>query len=218
MNDNIIVKYIWRKEPMMNQNTALNELTNTIKEKNHFNYNYSPSEVDNLALELLSCLGYNSKDIATPIVKVGKALNFQIFKENLESNLSGDIYINGDTRDVYGYNRVILVNKNDALYHQRFVIAHELAHYFFDFLGNPKYEDTSEKFSDTYYKDNHDTLQEKRANRFAASILMPEESFIYQYNQAKLADYNRMFVITYLSRFFETTVDSIEKRIMEVAI
>lgn len=85
-------------------------------------------------------------------------------------------------------------------------------------MGNPKYEDASEKFSDTYYKDNHDTPQEKRANRFAASILMPEESFIYQYNQAKLADNNRMFVITYLSRFFETTVDSIEKRIMEVAI
>lgn len=98
---NIIVKNIWRKESMMDQNTALNELINTITEKNKHNYSYSPSEVDSFALQLLSCLGFNSKNIATPIVKIGKALNFQIFKEILESNLSGDIYINGDTRDIY---------------------------------------------------------------------------------------------------------------------
>lgn len=45
---------------------------------------------------------------------------------------------------------------------------------------------------------------------------MPEILFINQYNRAKSIDKNRMFVIMYLSRFFETTMESIEKRIAEV--
>ena len=111
-----------------------------------------------------------------------------------------------------------MVNKNDELFHQRFVVAHELAHYLFDFLGNSDYTDKSIRFSDTYYKNMHESISEQRANRFAAAILMPEESFIKQYNIAKNIDKNRMFVIMYLSRFFETTMSSIERRIAEVLI
>lgn len=198
--------------------TMFNELINRL-EKNHLkNYEYSLSEIDIVAKEILSKIVYYSEDSATPIVKIAKEFGFITYKETLDDGLSGDIYINGKTEEEYKNNRIILVNKNDELFHQRFVVAHELAHYLFDFLGNSDYTDKSIRFSDTYYKNMHESISEQRANRFAAAILMPEESFIKQYNIAKNIDKNRMFVIMYLSRFFETTMSSIERRIAEVLI
>lgn len=62
----------------------------------------------------------------------------------------------------------------------------------------------------------HNTTDEKRANRFAASILMPKDVFIKQYNIAKSVDSSSLFITMYLSRFFETSISSIERRILEV--
>ncbi len=141
--------------------------------------------------------------------------DFKTYKESLSE--SGDININGETKQKYGHDKVILVNKNEELYHQRFVVAHELAHYLFDFLGNSTYEDINILFADTYEKDKHETPQEKRANTFAAEIMMPKDLFIMQYNVARREENNHMFIVMYLSRYFETSVESIEKRIKEVS-
>lgn len=73
-------------------------------------------------------------------------------------------------------------------------------------------------FVDTYQKDKHETPQEKRASTFAAEIMMPKDLFIEQYNIALQAENNRMFTIIYLSRYFETSIDSIERRIVEVSV
>ena len=105
----------------------------------------------------------------------------------------------------------LAVNSN-----QRFVIAYELAHYLFDFLGKTEYSDPKVKFSDAYFKNHHETLEEKRAKRFAASILMPNEMFLEQYKIAESEHNNKLYTIIYLSQFFETPTDSIEKRILEV--
>lgn len=177
---------------------------------------YSLKEIDDVAYDLLNIFDIFNKKTSIPIVKIVKAFNFKTYTESLSDKLSGDIYINGDTKQKYGHNKIILVNKNESFFHQRFVIAHELAHYLFDFLGKNKYLDSLIKFSDTYYKNQHETPEEKRANRFAASLLMPEKIFIEQYNIAKKEDCNELFVILYLSQFFQTPTDSIEKRIWEV--
>lgn len=206
--------YLWKCGMI----TMFDELLKRLEKNNKENHEYSLFEIDMIAKEILSNLKYYSEDSATPIVKIAQAFDFVTYKETLDGGLSGDIYINGKTKEDYGNNKVILVNKKDELFHQRFVIAHELAHYLFDFLGNTDYADKSIRFSDTYYKNMHGTKKERRANRFAAAILMPEDAFIRQYNIAKKIDKNRMFVIMYLSRFFETTMDSIERRIAEVLL
>lgn len=194
------------------------ELIKKIKKHNRNKHEYSMLEINDIAIDIINTLDYYPIDGAIPIVKIAKTFDFVTYKESLKDNLSGDISINGDTEKEYGNNRVILVNKHDDLFHQRFVVAHELAHYLFDFLGNKKYADLNKRFSDTYYKDMHDTVSEIRANKFAASILMPEDVFIKQYLIAKNIDKDRMFVIMYLSRFFETTMNSIERRIAEVLL
>lgn len=201
----------------LSMDERLQVLITEITQRNITNDLFSLSEIDDIALRILSILGYHSDDIATPIVKIVKQFDFKAYSEKIDDdNQSGDIFINGDTKEIYGHDKVIIVNDKDERNHQRFVAAHELAHYLFDFLGNPEYYDTKIKFTAAYYKDKHDTEDEKRANRFAASILMPEDLFIKQYNIARETDSRDLFVLMYLSRFFETSISSIEKRIKEV--
>lgn len=178
--------------------------------------NYTLKEIDDIAYKILHIFDVRTKNISTPIVKISKKFGFKICKKALDVNLSGDIFINGNTCYQFNHDKVILVNKNDELYHQRFVIAHELAHYLFDFLGNPDYFDKNVLYSDTYFRNNHNRPEELIANRFAASILMPSDLFIEQYQIALETGLKDFFVIKYLSEFFETSLDSIEKRIEEV--
>lgn len=206
-----INKYKWRSE-----NMNLEELLNYLTEKNKSEYKYSLADIRKIANDILSIPSYYSGRCATPIVKIARMFDFITYKEQLFE--SGDININGDTKKKYGHDKIILVNKKEELFHQRFVVAHELAHFLFDFLGNIKYEDKNILFADTYQKDKHETLQEKRANTFAAEIMMPKDLFIKQYNIASLKENTHMFIVMYLSEYFETSIDSIEKRIMEVSI
>ena len=211
--NNIIIfhKYSWRKGEIM----RLEELLKDLIEKNKGGYEYSLSEIRKLADDILTMISSYSGRCATPIVKIAKLFGFRIYKEAL--NESGDININGETAQKYGHDKIILVNSEDELFHQRFVVAHELAHYLFDFLGNPEYAGSDILFADTYQKDKHETLQERRASTFAAEIMMPKGLFINQYNIARSEESNHMFIVMYLSRYFETSVDSIERRITEVS-
>lgn len=205
--------YKWRSK----MDERLKELIKELEKKNKENYCFSMLEIEEIAMRILSILGYRSENTSTPIVRIVKQFDFRAYSEHIEDrNLSGDISINGDTIDTYGHNQVIIVNNMDELNHQRFVTAHELGHFLFDYLGNPQYADFSVRFNAAYYKDKHDTADEKRANRFAASILMPKDLFIKQYNVARNTDSNPLFISMYLSRYFETSISSIEKRILEV--
>lgn len=205
-------KYNRRKGGVM----ELKELLHDLEEKNKKRYEYSSDDIRNIVKNILSMMSNNySGRCATPIVKIAKLFDFKTSREIL--NESGDININGYTEKKYGHDKIILVNRADELFHQRFVIAHELAHYLFDFLGNADYSDKTILFADTYEKDKHDTPQEKRANSFAAEIMMPTDLFIRQYFVAKREENNHMFIVMYLSRYFETSIEAIEKRIMEVS-
>ncbi len=211
--DNIIIfhNYSWKKGEIM----RLEELQKDLIEKNKVGYEYTLSEIRKITNDILSMISTYTGRCATPIVKIAKLFDFRVYKEAL--NESGDININGETAQKYGHDKIILVNNEDELFHQRFVAAHELAHYLFDFLGNPEYAESNIQFVDTYKKDRHETLQEKRASTFAAELMMPQELFIKQYNIARSEESNHMFIVLYLSKYFEMPVDSIERRITEVS-
>lgn len=208
-------KYIWSRP--MNKELKKIEYEQIGKNKSRRKQedSFFVEEIEELAGRVLKASGFDVKSIAIPIVKIVKAFEFRAYKENLKKELPGDISINGKTKEIYGHDKIILVKKNDKLYHQRFIIAHELAHYLFEFLGSEEYEKAME-FHDNYHKDDHVTVPEKRANRFAAAILMPRESFAEQYEIAKKAGLEDWYTLDYLSRFFETPMDSIDRRIKEV--
>lgn len=196
---------------------SIEKIVSSLKKKNKDGYVYSIEDIKKIATDILDNIGYYSSRGATPIVKIASEFEFKTYKETLKDGRSGDIHINGDTKEKYNHDKIILVNKNDEYFHQRFVVAHELAHYLFEFLGNPEYQNVNKAFTDTYCKDHHEKEEEKRANIFAAEIMMPEKLFVQQYNIASKENNNRMFIVMYLSRFFETSIESIEKRLTEVS-
>ena len=68
-----------------------------------------------------------------------------------------------------------------------------------------------------YLKINHDSIEEKRADRFAAELLMPKKIFLSQYIKAmKKSNYNDDYTITYLSELFKVKESCIKRRIQEV--
>lgn len=79
---------------------------------------------------------------------------------------------------------IIIVAKDDPIKRQFFTVAHELGHYF---LHN--------KRQDVFYRkqavefNNNESLEEKEANWFAASLLMPKELVIKTWNHKQSVEY-----------------------------
>ena len=179
---------------------------------------YNVNAAEDLARQVLEIGGYNELTGPTPIIEIAKEFGFVTYKtSDMPEDISGNIFVGGTTKDIYDNNKVIIVSNNEELFHQRFIVAHELAHYLLDCVGNPEYIDESILFSKTYPKTNHDSVEETRADRFAAELLMPTKEFTIQYIKAmKRSNKNMRYVITYLSDFFETKKSSIRQRIQEV--
>lgn len=175
---------------------TLDSIFDDIRVKNTNKYEYSLNEITEIANKILKEIDYYSGRGATPIVKIAKDFGFVTYKETLDTGISGDMHISKDTNNKYRNNKVILVNKNQALFQSRFTIAYELAHYLLDLI---------------HKKEHHDI--EKQATTFAAELMMPKDLFIKQYNIAKDESDNHIFIVMYLSRFFEIPINLIEKRI-----
>lgn len=77
---------------------------------------------------------------------------------------------------------VICVNKNNYFNRKRFTIAHELGHYFLHRSALSKIRIDAEDYEPMYHDETLDQ-QEKDANDFGASILMPQEPFTKLWNQ-----------------------------------
>lgn len=99
-------------------------------------------------------------DLALPVnpVKIANALGLKVFYSSDLVELGG--YYDQPSKSIY-------VNENDPIARQRFSIAHELGHAILGHGSSPRRNDIS------YNKGNY-IQKENAANRFAASLLMPE--------------------------------------------
>lgn len=164
-------------------------------------------------LQELQILNKYSGNEMTPIIQLLSELNFFVFNQVLHRTVCGYIYIKKNDTDLiqkYQNDHVVILNENEELGHARFVAAHELGHYIFEYDG------IEEQFMNRYVKNAHSNHIEQICNRFAASVLMPKELFIKQYYIAKDEIDDISFIVYYLSKFFKTSSKSIEKRIREV--
>lgn len=158
---------------------------------NNFNDYFNVKEIDKDAQNLLFQI-YSNKDYklgeynggAVPIIDIAKIMGFSIFTANFDdANLSGTIGISKELVETYGSDKVIILNKQDTDEHILFTIAHELAHYIYDY----RYVDCEETgYSNTYRTDELQNDKELRANRFAAAFLMPQNAFKEQYTKNNL--------------------------------
>lgn len=170
---------------------------------------FSIKYAENISKRILE-EGKFEKGKPTPIIKIAENMGFKVFQQILPQFLSGFIGIGEMMREKFGYDKVICVNISDELGHQRFVIGHELGHYLFDYDGS------SSEYYDTYLKNNHTEFNEKRANKFSASLLMPFDDFREEMN--KIQKENEDDAVSILKERFEVQSKAANKRMVEVAL
>lgn len=200
----------------------IKELEKRLKNDNRTK-EYTIADAEKLAGDVLHVLKLKKDEMPIPAIRIAKEFGLDVLEEpELEEHLSGNIYINGTTKDVYGTDKVIVVKQPEKksqkyYFHQRFVIIHELAHYLIDYLGSDISKNKNLLFTEAYPEGGHESPKERRADRFAAELLMPTSHFRERYVHAmEESDSNLFYTIRYLSKYFEVKESCIEKRIQEV--
>ncbi len=182
------------------------EIVNEIHRERNDGKTYKLPDMKPLAERFLESTEYNG-DGAVPIIKIAHECGFKVIWGSMkDKEKSGFISIDKKNKKVFDNNKIIGINKDDELGHQRFVIAHELAHYLFD------YDMKDKPYFDTYIKNSHKSLQEHIANTFAANLLMPAKYFALQFDENKTMTEN----VNNWAAYFEVQTKSARKRITEV--
>lgn len=151
-------------------------------------------------------------ELPIPIVTIMKSLHFQVISGEMQDEISGIIGIDDTLEKSFSSSKVIAVNAKDNIGHQRFTMAHELAHYLFDF-------DVAEKivYYNTYNTQETETVEEKRANYFAANLLMPEKAFKEEFSR-NVVEGNLYLTVEKLSGIFQVSGEAVRRRINELSL
>lgn len=149
--------------------------------------------------------------IPTPVVEFAKELGFTIIRKNLKEPISGFIMIDSKLQDTYDTDSIIWINGNFPVTQQRFSIAHEIAHYIFDYdmIHNQVYYQTHMPNGRT------EDMEEIRADEFAAELLMPTKAFSREYHKLpkRLSQYDH---VQRLSELFGVSRHAIRHRILDL--
>lgn len=166
------------------------------------------------AQEVLEYFKIKDFDGGVPIVDILRKFGFKIFQSDLRpEGLSAYIAVDPKFEDVFGSNKITCVHVADNVGHKRFALAHELAHYLFDFN-----EDKNLYFYDTYFPQNEeDIFIEQRANQFAANLLMPENKFREKLEEYK-KDKGKADTVNALGNYFAVSPTAILYRFRELKI
>lgn len=127
--------------------------------------------------------------------------------DNIDDYDDGFIYISEDKGK-----KVIGVNSNRSLKQKRFIVAHELGHYFLHYNEN-----NNSLFAFRENRKGKD-FRENEADYFAACLLMPADIFSQKYISLKKSKmrYSEQEIIDELSDIFCVTNESVIRRIKEV--
>lgn len=162
----------------------------------------------NMAKELIKSLGI--KKYPVPIVSILNDLGFSVFVTDIkDKNISGFIAISPDYKDKFNTDKIIAVESTDTIGRQRFTLAHEFAHYLFDFD-----ETNNATFFNTYDIEKSNTNKETIPSRFAAEFLMPD--FLFKKRFSELKDLTYYEKINQLVDDFNVTTKAVKKRIEEL--
>lgn len=174
---------------------------------------YSNYEIEELVNQILKIEDWKDKKAPTPIVRITTNFGVKAFKESLCKGIHGKVYVNGTTKEIYKVNAAILTNREYDLYNQRYIVAYELAHFLFSYLGSEYEEKKNLLFSYSYEST---SIEEKHKSKFAREILMPKEIFLKQFVVAAEEVPKERFVYRYLSEYFEVKENIVVQRIYEV--
>ena len=174
-------------------------------------------EIDDMpdrAQEVLNFFKIDNFSSGVPIVEILTKLGFKIFQSDLEpDDLSAYIAVDPKFKDTFGSNKITCVHIKDSVGHKSFALAHELGHYLFDFN-----ERKTLYYYDTYFpRENEEKLEEKRANKFAANLLMPEKIFREEFAKCEVLQ-SKADIVNELGQRFRVSPTAVLKRFQELGI
>ena len=165
------------------------------------------SEILSVVDGILKSADFNGK--AVDVVKLCNRSGFIVFQLKEDANVDGVIIGNKNN----GSSNLIAYKRNLTEKQNRFIIAHELGHYFLHFDNSHFNKDGV--FVYAYHSDNSLNKElESEADFFAASLLLPKDVFIDEVN--KLGELKRYPVGQQeLSDIFNVSIDCIKLRLEE---
>lgn len=185
------------------------------KKSHDFKDYFDMSLIDKDAEKLLK--SFNLERDVTPIVAIAKKMGFKVYVVSLNKqneSLSGMIGISEELRESYNNDKIVLLNDEESNEHIRFTLAHELAHYIYDYDENLHVNGYFNKYNTL----EAETNIERRANRFAASFMMPKTVFTKIFNQNKEIGMTLNSNIENLSNYFIVPITAVKLRIKELGL
>lgn len=167
------------------------------------------------AQEILDYFKINDLSGGVPLIEILTKLGFKVYQSDLEPDgLSAYIAVDPKFEDVFESNKIICVNVGDTIGHKRFALAHELAHYLFDFEEEKKLY-----YYNTYFQGKeYSNFKEKRASKFAANLLMPTYVFLEKHFELSKKTESKVDIVSQLAQYFLVSPAAVLIRFDEVGI
>lgn len=165
------------------------------------------------AQDVLNYFDINDFSLEIPIVGLLTKLGFEIFQSDLEpTDLLAYIAVDPKFKNIYGSNKIVCVNIKKNVSYKRFAMAHELAHYIFDFDDN----------KDLYYYNTYFMKKKSRdiktmADGFARNLLMPEKIFVEMYEEFRILE-SKADIVNELEKCFIVPSTEVLERLRELKI
>ena len=173
------------------------------------------AHIENECEKVLKRANYNDGEV--DIIALAKMLGFTVGMSPLPDSEDGFIIVDNTkkyTKKILNINsdKIICVNSERDIKEKKFILAHELGHYFLHYQGTQNEQlgyfahRENKKGKDEYEND---------VDYFAACLLMPKEQFKVKFKELRMK-YNIGDCIIILSDYFKAPLQSVLRRIDEV--
>ena len=139
-----------------------------------------------------------------PVVDCAKMLGVSVYKQDIQENvLKG--YLAVDDPD----SPIICVNKNESVEHNRYLVAHLLWHYLYDYKFIERKNTIYAEF-----ENNEEDISEKKADDFAVNLLMPNDVFLKEVK--RFSSYDPNIIVERLCNRFGVSQTAVIRRLRNV--
>lgn len=187
-----------------------------IKQLKNNNQVFTVQLIDTIAKAIrTNVIDCTDRDILTPITGITNKFGITVYHtDDLKLNEIGNLYINHTVARNKNKNKLILLQKNETLYTQRYATAHLLGDYLFHYINSEHEIENLEYIR--HCKPYNTGVQNRISQQFAMAILLPSQQFINEHNYALTVDNTKGYVIKHLAKQFQVTDVMVERKIHEL--